>query len=149
MPGVTSLLHSSMDRRPLPPCPLLFSFKTKQKPEQGIRRMFFLPTKEISGASSKTLASAPGLAATCSILHRLSPITGKYVPQSLGQQLGSSWVLHWVSACHPLRRGETQSQSKKQAKEGFYTVWGRVWMHMEGKLHACVSLFLQGCSWAQ
>lgn len=78
----------------LPSTPLLFSFKTKQKPKQGIQRMFFLPTKEISGASSKLLVSALGLAAMCSISHRLSPVTGKCAPTSwaaAGEQLG--WAM--------------------------------------------------------
>lgn len=42
-----------MDR--LPPSPLLFSSRMKQK---GIQRMFFLPAKEISGASSVALRTA-------------------------------------------------------------------------------------------
>lgn len=82
-----------------PPCPLLFSFKTKQKPKQGIHRMFFLPTKEISGGSSKPLVSALGLAAMCSISHWLSPFAGKCAPTSqaaAGEQLGWA-MLGWDS----------------------------------------------------
>lgn len=108
IPGVISLPRSSTGRRP-PPCPLLFSFKTKQKPKQGIQRMFFLPTKEISGASSIPLVSALGLAAMCSISHRLSPVTGKCAPTSraaAGEQLGWA-VLGW------------DSEPEQRAKEGF------------------------------
>lgn len=81
--------RSSMDS--LPPSPLLFSLRMKQK---GIRRMFFLPTQEISGASSVALH-----AARCAV--------------PCWQQLGSSWVLRWVSACRPLLWAELQSQGKR------------------------------------
>lgn len=107
--GVISPPHSGVTRTLSPPCPLLFSFKTKQKPKQGIQRMFFLPTKEISGTSSKPLVSALGLAAMCSISHQLSPITGKCAPTSwaaAGEQLGWA-MLGW------------DSETEQRAKEGF------------------------------
>lgn len=122
-----------------PPCPLLFSFKTKQKPKQGIQRMFFLPTKEISGGSSKPLVSALGLAAMCSISHWLSLFTGKCAPTSqaaAGEQLdGQCWA-------------ETHSQSKGGVlfKRGILFFF---WMNIEGELPDCVFLFLQGTAHGQ
>lgn len=91
-PGERPLGRSSMDSLPpsLPPSPLLFSLRMKQK---GIRRMFFLPTQEISGASSVALHTA-----RCAV--------------PCWQQLGSSWVLRWVSACRPLPQAGLQSQGK-------------------------------------
>lgn len=144
MPGVTPLSRSSVDRRPLPPCTLLFSFKTKQKLKQGIQRMFFLPTKEISGASSKTLTSAPGLAAMCSISHRLSSVTGKCTITSwpaAGEQLGVG------SAPTTLCAGARgRARAKAKSKGGFLYRWfGVFWMHIEGEFYACMSFFVQGC----
>lgn len=106
--------------------------------------MFFLPTKEISGASSKTLTSAPGLAAMCSISHRLSSVTGKCTITSwaaAGEQLGVG------SAPTTLCAGERgRARAKAKSKGGFLYMWfGVFWMHVEGEFYACMSFFVQGC----
>lgn len=114
---VTSLLHSSVDRRPLPPCPLLFSFKTKQKCKQRIQRMFFLPTKEISGASSKTLANAPGPG--CNVQH--FALAQPHHWKMCHNLSGSSWeqLGAGLGQCLPSSVLGRDADPKQKAKEGF------------------------------